>query len=172
MSLDVPVSRCCKGVRLDFIWYCDEPSQSHAAVDSVLREFEIVMHRPGLLWSPYSWPMARAEFRKVLLRGMEGDLKPVDHVKKIDPRHNEFLFEIRWPVPALEQLEDGTRVHRDVLVRFYHGEPAELDFTFVGVHLHEKVIVPGDDAATNRLQNIEIEVAISRYLDGVSTLWK
>ncbi|WP_314147515.1 hypothetical protein [uncultured Leifsonia sp.] len=171
MTSGIPVSRCCRGLPLDYKWFGENRSAHGEAIDGALAAFYDAMHREGLRWNPYRWAAARAEFRGYLLRGIQGDLTPVNEVKKIDPYRNDFLYEIRFKVKVDEPDEKGNAVFRAIPVRAYHGEPEDPQFTFVGLHVHEKVIVRDDKRATNDLQNVEIDKAIELYLTGVPTNW-
>lgn len=113
------------------------------------------MHVPERRWNPYAWAMAKSEFRKRLELACRGILIPVDEVKPIERGRSEKLFEIKWTVPVQDGLEGGSFRFHDVQVRAYHSEPVELPFGFVGLHVHEKRIVDGNDAATRDLQNVE-----------------
>lgn len=129
------------------------------------------MHVPERRWNPYAWAMANSEFKKRLELACQGILIPVEEVKPIERGRAERLFEIKWTVPVQDELKDGGYRFHDVQVRASHSEPVELPFGFVGLHVHEKFVVDGDDTATNELQNSAIDVAIARFIDGVPTRW-
>lgn len=164
-------SRCSAGKTLDFAFYPDAPAPTTAAIQAATEAFTRVMQRPGLLWSPYSWPLERRRFTRLLEQACIGALVPVDHVKDIDRGAHEYLFEIRWTIGVLEQGEDGSRRQSSVQVRLYHAEPANAIDIFVGLHLHEKRIVEGDPDATTTLQNHHIDIAIAKFHRGRSTRW-
>lgn len=168
--LDRP-SRCSAGKPLQFAYYPDAPSLTADAIRAASQKFHDLMHIPGRLWSPFSWPLEARRFAKRLEAACSGDLVPVDHVKDIDRAGQEYLFEIRWDVAVTDRTANGSLQHRSVPVRLYHAEPADLLDMFVGLHVHEKAIVRGDRKATNALQDVEIGVAVGRFWEGRPLRW-
>lgn len=73
---------------------------------------------------------------------------------------NPLLWEIRWT------WDDG-----GALVRGYFHEPAVPSHQTVLAKVHVKEIVPGDQVATNRRQNAEIDVAGHRVTFGRAHGW-
>lgn len=53
--------------------------------------------------------------------------------------------------------------HRAVQVRLLHVEPLELGVVAVGLHAHEKQVIPGDPRKTRQLQDAEIVEAVRIY---------
>ncbi|MEV7762246.1 hypothetical protein [Curtobacterium flaccumfaciens] len=90
----------------------------------------------------------------------EGGIEEGDD-DSLRPIHDEpEMWELRWQFPEL-----------DLLLRQYHGEPYELPRNLVSLHLHEKVIVRGNDAAIEELQDIEISQAKLRFEVGKPSEW-
>ncbi len=167
-----PTSRCSAGKPVEFIWFgATARADGEDPVDAACRVFHDLMHIPGRLWSPYSWPAVAAEFRNRVQLACLGGLKPVDEVQPIGRGRNEDIYEIRWDIAVCDSQTDGSKKFHEIQVRLYHAEPSELPNAFVGLHLHEKVIDAADDSRTRDLQNIEIDVARLRFLGGVTSLW-
>lgn len=102
---------------------------------------------------------------------MRGELVPVDEIKPVSDGR-AALFEIRWSGVAVTESEEGGQVrHAEIEVRMIHTEPEGLGLAAVGLHAHEKRVVPGDPAATHAAQDREIEVAERCYYAGVRALW-
>jgi hypothetical protein len=95
---------------------------------------------------------------------MLGRLKPLAEVAEIDRAANEFVFEIKFDFDAIEIDSNQVRKRVKVKTRTYISEPPAHVDAFTGLHLHEKRIVKGNNHETNRLQNIEIDIAV-RYYD-------
>lgn len=115
-------------------------------------------------WNPYAEVYAQREFRSRLLAASRGQLVPVDHVKSIDHPLASEMFEIRWQhVRVTEAGDDGRLRHRAVQVRLLHVEPLELGVVAVGLHAHEKQVIPGDPRKTRQLQDVEIVEAARIY---------
>jgi hypothetical protein len=133
--------------------------------------FEKLMKRDDLFWEPRHWAIVKSEFKSLLKRATAGSLKPVTHVKDIDRAAKEFVFEIRHDFQVVEIDANGNKTHRKTRVRLYITEPPAHPDHVIGLHLHEKVVVDGDNDETNRLQNIEIDAAVARYNRGRANNW-
>ena len=78
---------------------------------------------------------------------------------KLNPIRDEpEIYELKWKLLS-------------VAVRQYHGEPTTFPTDLVRLHMHIKEFVPGDRKATSALQDIEIEFAVKRYVDGEPANW-
>jgi hypothetical protein len=169
MPAAAPPSRCSCRSEIEYVWFGEPPQGGHSAVAAATLAFAEMMKPPGRLWSPYSWAITKAKFKKRLEIAMAGELVPVTEVKDISRGSSAHLYEIRWTFTVLEVRADGVKANRDVEVRQYHAEPAELPFAFVGLHVHEKVTDPARDI--NALQDLEIDRAVYRYDSGRSSRW-
>lgn len=163
-------SNCSGELEVDFYWIDCDPSdvQIDGAVDALMG----AISGPGRVWNPWARAAVEEEFKKRLQRAARGQLRPVDEVKVIDPRPSmpDGLFEIRWKdVRVLELVEAPSaqgklQRERKVHVRLIEWEPL-ADIAAVGLHVHEKEIVKGDKVATRRLQDAEIDVALSHLFE-------
>lgn len=166
MSSQVRLSNCSSQLPVDLYWHArpDEGSLSRH-VDLVTDELMDVVKAPAeRRWNPYTETMVRREFRHRLMAATRGELVPVDHVKTIEHPLAAEMFEIRWQhVQITEQEADGRVRHRAAKVRLLHAEPDALGVVAIGLHAHEKLVVPDDARATRRAQDAEIEIAIGTY---------
>jgi transcriptional regulator with XRE-family HTH domain len=80
------------------------------------------------------------------------------------------VFEIKYDFPVVELL-DSRRTSRELKSRFYISEPPLFENHFLGLHVHEKVLISTDHSLENELQNIEIDVAIQYYEVGRGDKW-
>lgn len=72
------------------------------------------------------------------------------------------LFELKWDTRAA-----GKKVH----IRQYHGEPETEPELLVASHIHLKD-TSGTREEINAKQNLEMNFAQLRYIDGMSFKWK
>lgn len=165
------LSRCsCRGV-LGFYWWGEPLQPTLSAEDAAALAFANIMKPAGRIWTIYSWSMVKAEFLDRLGEAQLGRLVPVDHVKDIVRGDPADLFEIRWQFDVLSGRPIGDPVEETIHIRLYHSEPGRHQTCFVGLHIHQKAIVLGDDLRTRDLQNIEIDRAIDRHDDGDPVDW-
>jgi hypothetical protein len=169
MPAATPPSRCSCRSEVEFIWFGEPPQGTYSAVQAATLAFSTIMKPAGRLWNPYSWAITKAEFKKRLEIAMAGQLVPVAEVKDISRGAEAHLYEIRWTFTVLEHRADGVKINREIEVRQYHAEPAELPFAFVGLHVHEKNTDPDQDIRA--LQNVEIDHAVALYEGGRGLRW-
>jgi|GEM_PF-1041366 len=159
-------SNCSSALPVDLYWHArpDEDRLSEH-VDAMTDALMDVVTAPAeRRWNPYNETMARREFRHRLVEASRGALAPVDHVKSIEHPLAAEMFEVRWQnVRVTEAQADGRVRHRDVQVRLLHAEPQALGVVAVGLHAHEKLVVPGDARATRAAQDTEIAHAAAVY---------
>ena len=165
-------SRCSGKAPLDFAWAgIPQPSASDP-VESAMATFEAMMKSPpDRFWDPRHWAITKAEFRSLLLRACKGNLIPITHVKEIDRAAKEDVFEIVYKTRVIRKDEDEKRHSEKVQIRLYSSEPPAFPAHFVGLHIHEKTILPDDHRRENELQNIEIDVAVRYYDAGRPSNW-
>ncbi|UZN02679.1 hypothetical protein [Cellulomonas sp. S1-8] len=154
------------GLPVDVFWHAIPDrhllSEHVDAITEVL--MDVVTAPAGRRWNPYNATMARREFRHRLVEASRGALTPLDHVKSIEHPLAAEMFEVRWQhVRVTEERPDGRLRHRDAQVRLLHAEPGALGVVALGLHAHEKVVVPGDARATRAAQDAEIVRATSVY---------
>jgi hypothetical protein len=164
-------SRCSAGGTLTFAWSGKPSPEAADQIDAAVRTFEDVARTPERIWDPRHWAITRAEFRNLLIRATNGRLIPLTHVKEIDRARREFVFEIKYDFRAISLDAKNKRVGSKVKTRTYTSEPPEFADSFVGLHVHQKIEIPGDNAETNRLQNVEIDVAVRYYELGRPNNW-
>jgi hypothetical protein len=153
-----------------FRWYGVPQVPVGDDLDGATERFRQAVTNPTRRWSPYSWPMVRAEFRDRLVQAALGILQPVEQVKPVDVRNPPPLYEIRWQGIAVADVDDADSSklrYSTVLVRLYHSEPSSVPGHFVGHHVHEKD-VSGD---VNADQDAEIQTAKGFYDQGFNTSW-
>lgn len=163
-------SRCSGRTPIALVW-AGIPSPGIVGIEAAVTAFERLVRTSDREWDPRHWAMLKSEFRNLLRRAERGALIPVTHVKDIDRGASEFVFEILHNFNVIERGLDDERVSKKVKVRFYVSEPPAHPNAILGLHVHEKEIIPGDHSEENRLQNVEIDVAISYYELGRSTSW-
>jgi hypothetical protein len=166
----VPVSRCSQHSPLRYVWAARAPGQTDiaAAVEALMSAIRGNNRR----WNMYTEAAARSEFRKRLERAERGDLKPVDHVKKLGRGSRADLFEIRWQdITVHEVATDGKVSYPKIKARLQHAEPAGEPTLLIGVHAHEKVVVKGDNAMTKSLQNQEIATGVKAFFEQDPADW-
>jgi hypothetical protein len=96
---------------------------------------------------------------------------PVDHVKHIETPLVADMFEIRWSKVNIAELDaEGRERGQSVEVRLLHAEPDALGVCAIGLHAHEKVIVPDDARATRAAQDAEIATAVGVYATTIPAL--
>lgn len=167
----VPESRCSQHSPLRYVWAARAAGQSdiNAAVEALMTA---IHGNGGRRWNMYNTTMARSEFRKRLELAERGDLKPVEHVKKLGRGRKADLFEIRWQgITVHEEAPDGKVSYPKIRVRLQHAEPEDEKTLLIGVHAHEKVVVKGDNAATKDLQNKEIAKGVKAFFDQDPADW-
>lgn len=102
----------------------------------------------------------RAEFKARINSAIKGRLKPEEECKPL--RSDPELYEIRWSDLSIPRKDLASGLYLDpdhAHFRLYYGERADRDW-FIGVHVHEKVIVPNDPRATDEGQQEEIDEAV------------
>lgn len=171
-----PKSRCSSGSPIDFHWFEHGASEDTTHATSAENEFVRVLESEDRYWTGPSLAIARSEFRRLVRRASAGRATPVTHVKAIRDTEHEHLYELRWTISTIslgDVRSDGREPERkgeQWQVRMYHSEPELWPLNFVGLHIHHKVIAE-TTAETDRLQDVEIDRAISRYWLGAPTEW-
>lgn len=168
----VPVSRCTQHSPLRYVWAARKLGQADidAAVDACMAAIRGDGNRR---WNMYNESMARSEFRNRLRQAERGELKPVEHVKKLGRGSKADLFEIRWQAVTVHEVAaDDTLTYPKIKVRLQHAEPAAQAALLIGVHAHEKVVVKGNSAATKTLQNKEIAIGVKAFFDQDPADWE
>lgn len=167
-----PISRCTQKAPLEFAWAgIGQPTAVDAVEAAVLTFEQLIDNVPGLFWDPRHRAITIAEYRGRLKRGMAGRLEPVTHVKEMDRAREEHVFELIYDFNVIELDANGVRKSRKMKTRTYFSEPPEHPKHFVGLHMHEKILVPHDHGAENDLQNVEVDVAVRYYDLGRATKW-
>lgn len=165
-------SRCSAGTALTMVWAGIPVPLSTAAIESVLSTFEALVRTSVRNWDIREWAMVKAEFKSRIVRACAGHLIPLDQVKEIDRGRAEYVFEIKHDfVHVNVDLTTGSRTKEKVCVRLYISEPPTEPAHFVALHMHEKTKVPTDHGEENRLQNIEIDIAVRYYELGRPSNW-
>lgn len=165
-------SRCSGKSPLDFAWAGIPQPAALDPIDAAVRTFESLMKAPAdRFWDPHHWAITKGEFRSLLVRACAGRLIPLTHVKEIDRAAGEHVFEIVYETRVIRVDSAGNRYSERVQVRMYISEPPGYPSHFVGLHVHEKEIIPGDHKRENELQNIEIDVAVNYYELGRPSNW-
>lgn len=165
-------SNVCSGLRADFYWV-DNPAEDESehisqAVDTLFDAISI----PGVrLWTPYSAPLVRAQFKKRIEKAVRGELEPPDELKPVSDGRLP-LYEIRWSGIAVRErtMDGGPDSYFDVEARLLHGEPDELGLCFIGLHAHEKQYW-GTPAEIKQAQNEEIKTAANVYVRAAPRRW-
>lgn len=166
----MPISRCSQGTAVAYLWAGKAADKTHidAAVDALMA----AITNPRRRWNPWNTAIAKAEFKARLRAAERGELEPVDEVKFMTSGKPRRIFEIRWhDITVHEAREDGQVDFLEVNVRAYHAEPAELPQSALGLHAHEKVVVPGGAEAVNEAQNREIQKAAQLFDEGRASKW-
>lgn len=162
-------SNACCDLPVDFYWYGggNGTGQAHItlAVEALMGAIKAPANRR---WNPYLDQINRAHFKKRLERAAKGKLYPPEELKSL--RGNDVLFEIRWSQGEIT-VNEVNRVGIPVEVRLIHAQPEKLGRCILGLHVHEKVIIEGDPAATKAAQDAEIDIAERRFISGYSTRW-
>nr|WP_300338189.1 hypothetical protein [Actinomyces sp.] len=169
---DSPQSNACLGVLVDFYWRGggDATQEEHIAL-AVEALMSALKAQPYRLWNPYNERLIRAEFKNTLLKAVEGKLQPPGEIKAL--RGGDILFEIRWTdINVHERPPAGPDRHTKSEVRLIHAQPyAELGLCVLGLHAHEKKIIPDDARATKNLQDDQIDIAERIFHSERSTHW-
>ena len=144
-------------------------------VECAIENLMKAIQRSDRVATPYVDANHRAQFKRRLLDATRGRLTaseretPVKEIQRPEAR----LFEIRWQDILVDDRDPVSwlvKPQRPALVRLYYLEPATTRWV-VGLHAHEKVVIEGDDEATRRLQDDEIEVAVVRATSQASEGW-
>lgn len=140
-------------------------------VEAALQVFTDLVKTSDREWDPRHFAMTKSEFKFRLNQARKGKLKPLVQVAEIDRGRSEYIFEIKYDFNAIVRDLNGERAVQKARTRLYISEPMSEPDSFVGLHMHDKPDLPGDNPEMNRLQNIEIDIAI-RYFDlGSSSRW-
>jgi hypothetical protein len=143
-----------------------------SSIDSALEVFERLVRTPERNWDVREWAMVKAEFKSRLTRACAGHLLPIAQVKAIDRARSEFVFEIKHDFSHVTvDPATGARTKEKIRVRLYISEPPGQPTHFLGLHMHEKALLPGDRVQENDLQNIEIDIAVRYYELGRPANW-
>lgn len=167
---NAPESRCSQHREISYVWARRPAGKSsiEAAVDALMA----AITTPGRRWNPYNQEMARAEFKGRLEDAERGILIPVEHVKELTRGRAAHLYEIRWQAINVTEVDARGRVrHSKTRARLQHAEPLAYPDIAVGVHAHEKIVVKGDDKATNKLQDAEIAKGVDEYFTQDPSDW-
>jgi hypothetical protein len=163
-------SNCSLGVPVDFYWYgCTDSRHIEAAINALMHAIDL----PGRTWNPYLKASARSEFKRRLITASQGRLKPIEQVKSINDHPSAPLFEIRWQhIRVMEPAAAGDGGHgHDVCVRLLHCEPLNLGVVAIGLHAHEKALIPASHHRIREEQDAEILKAERLYHEGRPTNW-
>lgn len=149
-------SVCSQGGPVSYYWrFCTGGGHIEQTSSRVVE----TLQKAGYVLTGYAAEICEAEIEDRLELAERGGLKPVEHVKRIQRSPEVDMFEIRWNHIMVMEQDRVSGEYQDVkaLIRLYYFEQGEP--WVVGLHLHEKVIVDGDEAETSRLQNVEIDQA-------------
>lgn len=165
-----PKSRCTERCAIEYVWYGG--SGGREDIEGAVEALMGAIRAPQRRWNMYNESATRSEFRNRLQKAERGELAPVDHVKDLGRGTRAHLYEIRWQdITVHEQDDAGNTTFAELIVRLYHSEPPALPSLVIGLHAHEKVIVPDDETATRTLQNAEIDAAVQKFFNGLTENW-
>lgn len=159
---------CSQGGPVSYYWrFCVDGRHIEQTASHVVE----ILRKAGYVLKGYAAEMCEAEIEDRLELAECGGLKPVEHVKRIQRSPEVDMFEIRWNhIMVMEQdLVSGGYRDAEALIRLYYFEQGEP--WVVGLHLHEKMIIDGDEAETARLQNIQIDQARKCFEECQDTGW-
>lgn len=166
-------SLCCAGSPIHYWWVNGPSLKDDDAIDEVLAEIEELLSEWE--WNEWQLDTELGVAEAVLRRAMQGQLAPIDEVQFLQRSRPHRLFEIRLSVdaPNIKKVMGKVVDHRveEVLIRIYHAEESNLPRDVLGVHLHRKEVVEGNDEATRDLQNQEIDLALGILDRGRDERW-
>ena len=70
-----------------------------------------------------------------------------------------------------QKTDDGTYAHTYILLRMIFAEPPELGDAALGLHVHEKIVIEGNEQETRDLQDMEIDHAARLYEERKECHW-
>lgn len=117
------------------------------------------------------------EIEQRLKRAERGKLRPILEVRKIVGQGAGKIFEIKWDNLTVSHKDPVTGLYEQelVFVRLYYYQSknalSHINLWGVGLWVHEKEIVPGNDEETRRLQNKEISKAAEYHSDHFEQRW-
>lgn len=166
-------SRCSTKGSWEFHWYDGVNCSTEDPIEVAVTLCVEAISGPNRLRNPFADTVTKAEFRSRLKAATEGALEPGTQVKLVGRKQLVEITEIRWQdIPVVERSDGPTgREHKEVLVRMYLSEPDVLPFHLLGHLVHEKIVIAGDAAETNRLQTLEMFSAARIHLSGQSHRW-
>ena len=161
-------SVCCSGDSVSYYWRNGAPGRH---VEQTVLDSKQALTCSGVELNPIQEADFEAQIEDRLTLAQDGSLIPVDHVKTIQRNPSIEMFEIRWTDISVNRRDrvSGLISQGIAHVRLYYIE--EGFAWIVGVHVHEKVIIEGDEEATIELQNVEIDEAIHFVQDHRSEWW-
>lgn len=160
-----------QGQPVEFYWagvHSEEVTQHiHAAVEALLQATNGATNR---LTNPHTRAYARAAFKNRIERLRRGKLRPPAEVKPVNPLGVK-LYEVRWSdVNAHALTETKERKPVKLHIRMIFAEPVQLGYAALGLHAHEKEILPSK-RETKEAQDEHIAHAARLYVDGEPSAW-
>lgn len=157
---------------MNYWWVDDAPVSPPKSVEHVLDLIEVELTADdSRYWTDRRLDDELGRLEGLLIRASQGRLLAVGEIKALSRPQPRRMFEIRAEIGTERVTRMAGRIVSrkpvDEPLRIYHGEPKELPFHALGLHLHLKEI----DGNIEAQQNKEIDVAIECLDRGESTGW-
>lgn len=155
-------SYCSNCDSVEFYW--EDYRDPQTAVDRAVDALEQAAYKgPYRVRDPYKRGTMRGQFRAILEYAEQGQLRPVDEVKRIRRPTWTTMYELRWPDIRVTEVKDGRKRFVDVEMRLLEVETSQRPCEALGLRAFEKK-TEGSEAEIRHWQNQEIDGANAQYL--------
>lgn len=160
-------SVCTQGKNVSYYWR-ETPSGGH--IEQTAEKVVQVLKSRGYILNGMAEADCEAQIESRLELAERGQLKDIEHVKRIQSVPEIDMFEIRWNHidVMLENKASGIYYDTRAMIRLYYFEQGQP--WVVGLHIHEKAATDDRDDE-RRLQNEEISKAKSCFEAGQERSW-
>lgn len=149
---------CCAGVPVRYYW---KKTSENQHVRATVEAAKAALQDSGAELNPVLEADLEAQIEDRIELAEQGRLQPIDHVRTVRRSPRIEMYEIRWTHIGVVRVDkvSGLKSSGEAHLRLYYVETGQT--WVVGVHIHEKIVISDDEAATRTLQNVEIDEAVS-----------